>query len=78
MTIAKEYWNELIFDMVLLFMTYTITKDLIEEGTVPVISFLYNSKVISAIFYAGIMLILVVKVCFYFYINFIEKWSKNP
>lgn len=76
MTSAREYWDQLIFDMVLLFVTYTITKDLIDEGTVPVIPLLFNSKAISAIFYAGIMLVLVVKVCFYFYMHFLEKEGK--
>ena len=56
----KEYWEEMIGIILLVFATYTITKDLIDEKTVATIAFLDNSGVISAIFYAGILDIIIV------------------
>ncbi len=60
MTSAEKYWNEQIGFIALTFVFYTMTKDLIDEGTVPIISIFFNSKAISAIIYAGILLILVI------------------
>ena len=56
----KEYWEQMIGIILLVFATYTITKDLIDEKTVGTITFLDNSGVLSAIFYAGILDIIVV------------------
>ncbi|MGB8215829.1 MAG: hypothetical protein WCE94_00850 [Candidatus Methanoperedens sp.] len=57
---AEQFWKEQIGFIGLMFVFYTMTKDLIDEGTVPVISIFFNSKAISAIIYAGILLIFVI------------------
>lgn len=60
MSSAEKYWKEQIVIIGLIFLFYTVTKDLIEEGKIPVISFFFNSKAISALIYAGIVLIFVI------------------
>lgn len=72
---AKEHWDQQIGIIVLIFTTYTVTKDLIDEKTVPVIHILYNSNAMSAIFYAGILLLLV-GVGLYFHINYLKRQGK--
>jgi hypothetical protein len=56
----KEYWEQMIGLILLIFATYTITKDLLNEKTLSIIPSLSNSIVINAIFYAGILDIILV------------------
>ena len=65
----KEYWEQIIGLILLVFATYTITKDLIDEGTVVILS---NSGVLSALFYAAILDIIMV-VGFRLYKNILDK-----
>ena len=68
----KEYWDEMIGIIILIFATYIITKDLIDEKTVGTFVFLDNSVVLSAIFYAGLVL------CFVFgYLRLYRYISKK-
>lgn len=52
----KVYWEMMFANFALIFTTYTITKDMVNENTVlHIIPYLYNSSTISAIVYAGIL-----------------------
>lgn len=49
----KDYWEMMLANFALIFTTYTITKDMVNERTMlPIIA---NSNTISAIVYAGIL-----------------------
>ena len=67
----KEYWEQVIMYILLIFATYTITKDMVDENTVPIISLLFNSATITAIFYAGI-----VDTMIFWLLS--RKWKKIP
>lgn len=54
----KYYWEMMFTNVVLIFTTYTITKDLINENTVRAI--IANSNTISALIYAGIVDIILI------------------
>ncbi len=55
----KEYWEYILGLVLFIYATYTITKDLVTEKTVPIITTFFNSPTESAIFYAGILDIIV-------------------
>lgn len=68
-----KYWDEVIAYTVLLFTTYIITKDLVDEN----LGFLYfGSKTMNALFNAGIVLIIMF--CFLrFYLNKLKNKEQN-
>ncbi|CAG0948717.1 hypothetical protein METP2_00054 [Methanosarcinales archaeon] len=71
----KEYWEQMIGFILLIFATYTITKDLINENRIGIILWLDKSSTINAIFYAGIMDILIM-IGFIWFRNHLKKQGK--
>ena len=68
----KEYLEQMIGAILLIFTTYTITKDLVDEN---ILIIFYNSHTISAVLYAGILDILLM-ISFLWFINHLKRQGK--